>query len=108
MDERIIYLYEPPGFLALFVPDSFASYLAHINVTPQMRGKQGIDAGKRAIEWTWSNTEKRRIWGAISADNVRAIRYAKLCGMKVFGRNEKSFMKNGKLTDQVLLGVSRG
>jgi hypothetical protein len=64
-------------------------------------------AAARGIQrWIFDRTECRRIVASIPATNRVAIRQAKACGFVEFGRNQRSFLKNGELIDQVLLGVS--
>jgi hypothetical protein len=107
VSDSTLYLHEHGTGIFLFVHDNHASVSAHVCVYPGARGKAGISAGIDAIQWIWKNTFYQRIWSAIPAYNLRAIRYAELVGMKRFGVNEKSFMKDGILYDQILLGVSR-
>ena len=82
-------------------------YEGHIVLLPSAFGQSG-EAAKLAVNWMFENTDCQRIIGCIPAYNTPAINVAKKAGMKQFGINEKSFMKDGILFDQVYLGISRG
>ena len=43
----------------------------------------------------------------VPRDNRVAYHFALAAGMNVYGQNECSFLKNGKLHDQICLGISR-
>jgi hypothetical protein len=43
----------------------------------------------------------------VPANNRLALSFAKSCGMTEYGLNPQSFLKDGQLYDQVLLGVSK-
>jgi RimJ/RimL family protein N-acetyltransferase len=58
-------------------------------------------------EWIWSNSECQRLFGWIVKSNRLALRFAKRAGMKVCGINERSFLKDGVVQDQLLVGISR-
>jgi hypothetical protein len=43
----------------------------------------------------------------VPAHNRLALAFAEAAGMKVYGRNHASFLKNGELLDQICLGLSK-
>ena len=88
-------------------PISAIQHEAHIVLLPEARGLAS-EAARRCVTWMWENTISERLIGCIPVYNKLAIRLAHQAGFKEFGINEKSFMKNGKLWDQVFLGISRG
>ncbi|HOK45864.1 MAG TPA: GNAT family protein [Bryobacteraceae bacterium] len=79
----------------------------HTCLLPSGRGPRGLEAAKRLAEWIWENTRCQRITTSVPAYNRLALRFAERAGMTRFGVNEKSFLKHGKLHDQILLGLSR-
>lgn len=88
-------------------PISPVLYEAHLIFLPCARGLAS-QAARHAVRWMFDNTQCERIIGCIPAYNKLAIKLAHNAGFQEFGINEKSFMKNGKLWDQVFLGISRG
>lgn len=65
-------------------------------------------AGAEVMEWLWKNTPCRRLTASVPACNRAAVGYGlHAMGLVKYGVNEASFMKRGKLWDQVLLGASR-
>jgi hypothetical protein len=58
-------------------------------------------------EWIWHNTPCRRLITNVPADNRLAFQFALSAGMEPYGKNEDSFLKGGKLLDQICLGISR-
>ena len=70
-------------------------------------GSRALDAAIAGRKWMFENTPCQRLITNVPEFNKVALRFAKKAGMKVIGINEKSFMKNGKLYDQTLLGISK-
>jgi RimJ/RimL family protein N-acetyltransferase len=109
-DERIWYVVarERGGLLGLFLflPQSAVCWECHVSMLPEAWGGGALRAGREVIPWLAAHTGCRRLVAQIAASNPRAIRYAEACGFTRFGINSKSFMKSGKLEDQVLLGLS--
>lgn len=88
-------------------PISSIQYEVHIVLLPEAKGLSA-QAARHAVKWMFDNTPCERLIGCIPVYNKLAIRVAHDSGFTDFGINEKSFMKNGKLWDQVFLGISRG
>jgi hypothetical protein len=59
------------------------------------------------LEWIWAHTPCRRIVTNVPEDNRLAYQFALAGGMEVYGRNEASVLKRGRLVDQICLGISR-
>ena len=61
-----------------------------------------------AMDWIWQNTRAQSIIGAVPVLAHRTkLRLPPKLGMTQYGVHPKSFLKNGKLVDQVLFAVSR-
>jgi hypothetical protein len=57
--------------------------------------------------WAWANIQNcRRIVGSVPVTNRLACQFAERAGFAVYGVNLKSYMKGGRLLDQILFGVS--
>jgi RimJ/RimL family protein N-acetyltransferase len=92
------------GFCA-FYPLNGVTHEAHLCFLA--RGQVNRDAFALMLAWMWKNTRVERICGAVPAYNRAAIQFAIRAGFREYGRNPRCWMKNGKLHDQVLLGISR-
>jgi RimJ/RimL family protein N-acetyltransferase len=65
-----------------------------------------VEMARAAIAWMSENSPARRIVASIPATNPAAIALARRAGLEEYGRNRRSFLKRGRLVDQVLLGIS--
>lgn len=90
-----------------FVPQNAVCWEVHTCLLPHAWGDTAAIAAKELASWIWENTDCRRIVTTVPAYNRLAYRFARKAGMTEYGRNPKSFLKNGKLYDQLLLGLSR-
>lgn len=57
-------------------------------------------------EWVWEHIPCRRIIVNVPACNRLALAYMKRIGFEEFGINQASFLKNGRIYDQICLGIS--
>jgi hypothetical protein len=76
-------------------------------ILPAARGGRAIRAALELREWVWNNTTCQRLVGCIAESNRAALWFARKIGMVRFGVNERSIMRNGKLENRILLGISR-
>lgn len=90
-----------------FFPQNHVTWEVHTCLLPAAYGEIGREAAKRMASWIWQNTPCRRIITNVPAFNRLALKFAKAAGMVEFGRNERSFLKNGELHDQIMLGLSK-
>ncbi len=93
--------------LWMFVPANSVTVEVHTCLLPGHGFHRGREAARGAAEWIWENTGVHRIFTNVPTCNRIALKFAEAAGMRQFGINEKSFAKDGKLQDQVLLGLSR-
>ncbi len=109
-DERIVYLRaDSEGkFLGVFtlLPANAVCYEIHAALLPVAWGYATRPALRGALEWAFRETPARRIVCAIPAYNKLAIKLARDCGLRAYGRNFRAFERWGALHDIVLLGVS--
>lgn len=94
------------GIFSLY-PQNAVCYEIHAALLPRAWGARSRAALRGALEFAWRETPARRIVCAIPAYNALAIKLAKDCGFRAFGRNRASWLRWGKLHDQILLGISR-
>jgi hypothetical protein len=57
--------------------------------------------------WLWKHTPCVRAVTSVVESNAIAHRFGLRAGLKAYGRNLKSYKKDGKLQDQILLGASK-
>ena len=110
MDERIVYLRVIFGgameALVAFIPRSFVRYEVHISVKASRPSVAGFGILPDAFRWMWEHTDAQRIIAEVPTFNRLAANLARRVMQKT-GRDEKAFMKNGKLHDLELFGISK-
>lgn len=103
---------EAPAFrellgLWMFVPQNAVCWEVHTALLPAAWGPRGQQAARMLPDWIWANTPCRRIVTNVPETNRLALHFAAKAGMKVYGVNQKSWMKDGVLCDQICLGLSK-
>lgn len=91
----------------MLVPHNTVCYEVHTCMLPRAWGGPAQRAAFEGTLWMFNHTKCTRIITNVPAYNTLAKRFAEDCGMTQFGINPKSFLKNGVLYDQYLLGVSK-
>ena len=92
-----------------FMPANSTCWEVHTCLLPSaymVKGRTAV-AGRQVIQWIWDNTPCQRIITNVPSYNRLALRFAERAGMVVMGVNVRSFMKNGELLDQIMLGISK-
>jgi RimJ/RimL family protein N-acetyltransferase len=79
----------------------------HTALLPHAWGDRARRAANAALAWIWTNTPCRRIVTNVPAENRLAYHFALAAGLEVYGTNEASFLRHGRLQDQICLGISR-
>ena len=92
--------------LYMLVPQNCATVEVHTCLLPLLRGKKAIQAGRLIIEYMFDQYKKIISW--IPVDNKKAELYSKLLGFKIEGISRESYLKNGKLQDMKLVGITIG
>jgi RimJ/RimL family protein N-acetyltransferase len=112
-DDRVWYLLvklegQPAGVF-IFLPQNSICYEMHTCLMPLLWGQNhgSVLAGMMAVQWMFENSSAQRIVGNAADYNRLALRYGRKIGLKQFGTNPKSFLHDGTLYDQHLLGVSK-
>ncbi len=82
-------------------------YEVHTCILPRFRGQVAKQAAQELIAWMFLNTDCMKLITHVPAFNRLALRYAKEAGLSVLGVVTQSFLKNGILHDQYLLGLSK-
>lgn len=109
--DGLIYLamHEDEEFLGVFLfhPQNHVCYEVHTCLLPSAWGKRALLCTAEAAKWIFGNTACTRIVTSVPAYNKLALRLAERSGMVQYGLNPKSFLKNGILHDQALLGMNK-
>lgn len=96
---------EPAGVFML-VTENAVTLQVHTCLGPNAWGKS-VEAAKAAAEWVFSTTKFLRLNTQVPVCNKLAERLALKAGMTQYGLCPKSFLKNGRLWDIGLYGMSK-
>lgn len=101
--------YEDDDPVGMFMVSAHNPVLFEIHEAflPSAWGDLAREATLKMREWIWQNTPCQRIIGNIVESNRLALKFALDAGMTIYGVNPRSFMKCGKLRDQIMVGISR-
>ncbi len=91
----------------MFSQVNYVTVEVHTCLLPQHGFHRSREAAKLAAQWIWDNTQCQRIITNVPRKNRIARKFAEAAGLVQFGLNPSSFMKDGMLQDQILLGISR-
>lgn len=100
----VIILMPTDDIVATFMPYNYVMYEVHINILEAARNASSIEAVARAVDYVYETTPcvKMVAWVPDLYDNV--YRFCLLFGMGVEGVVPESYMKDGKLYSQKLMG----
>ena len=90
-----------------FIPETAICWKVHTCLLPCAWGYRSRIAARQMAEWIFANTACLRIITDVPEYNRHALKFAKDAGMHEFGYNAASYMKNGILHGQHLLGISK-
>ncbi|AWL18218.1 DUF2824 domain-containing protein [Acinetobacter nosocomialis] len=93
------------GFFMLARHNSLSVEI-HTCLLPSLRGSKAIDAGRLILKHIFENHQKVISW--IPENNRKAKLFAQMLGFHVEGINRASFLKEGRLLDQFLVGLTKG
>ena len=93
--------------LWMLCPQNGVCWEIHTALLPHARGARAYQAASLMKAWIWENTPCRRLITNVPVDNKPAYVFAVAAGMEPYGTNEDSFLKGGRLIDQICLGISR-
>lgn len=103
----VIKLGGTPAGVWMLVPHSAVCFEIHTAILPWFRGRPALTAVALLKEWLWSSTACLRLITNVPAYNREAAMFSRMAGMTLFGNNERSFLKDGKLHDQLMFGLSK-
>jgi len=80
---------------------------SHVAILPEFYGEKAKDAGKLAVRWIFENTEYLKMNAVIPEYNKLALKFVSDVGFQQEGINKNSFIRNGKLFNQIYFGLER-
>lgn len=96
-----------PAGVFLAHPRSAACYEVHTCLLPRIWGAGAARAAQLLLEHLFQVVGCEKVVTNVPTYNRPALRFAKASGMKVEGNNRSSFLRNGRLEDQIMLGITR-
>jgi RimJ/RimL family protein N-acetyltransferase len=79
----------------------------HPMILPEYRGEKAYRSGVQVLKWVIENTDYQKVFCYIPTLYRNVILFALRCGMVKEGINRRSWLKNGKIHDMVMLGITR-
>jgi len=79
----------------------------HTATLPGGRGRYAVDHGKESVEWIFNYTQFTKIISFVPEDNRQALLFSYNCGFKKEGFTELSYLKDGQLIGQNIVGRAK-
>lgn len=97
---------EPAGVFLVHAHNSVC-YEMHTSILPRAWGEKAAKAAQMLLAWAFCETECQKMITAVPAYNRAALRFAKAGGMVQEGINRSSYLHDGALVDQIMLGITK-
>lgn len=88
-----------------YVKQNLITYEVHTCVLPERIGQSAKKAAVASLQWMFKNSPAKKVITQVPSNNIKALAFAKRCGLKEEGVNRSSFMKGGTIYDQYILGI---
>lgn len=98
---------EAPRGVFVFTPQNAVCYEVHTCLNPALWGRYSGEAAQLALRYMFDHSPCRRVVTNVPAYNRLALKFARNNGLEQFGLNPQSYLKNGMLYDQHMLGISK-
>jgi RimJ/RimL family protein N-acetyltransferase len=96
-----------PAGVFLAHPRGAACWEVHTCLLPRTWGRNAAHAACMLLTHLFDIIGCDKVVTNVPAYNRAALRFAKSSGMRVEGTNTASFLRNGVLEDQIMLGITR-
>ncbi len=97
---------EPAGVFLLHARGS-SCYEMHTCLLPRIWGAGAAEAAKLLGDHVFYDIGAHKLITNVPAKNRRALRFAQANGMRIEGTNRESFLLNGVMHDQIMLGMTK-
>jgi hypothetical protein len=85
------------------------TWQVHARVLPEFRNKYGISSSIQALKWMSGHVQDINIICAfIPVVHSNVAKHAHCVGMKLKGILNDSYLKDGKIVDQMIYGITKG
>jgi len=78
----------------------------HTCLLPRLKGAGAAQAARLLIAHVFGTIGARKLITNVPASNRPALRFAKASGLQIEGINRASFLRNGVMEDQIMLGIT--
>jgi RimJ/RimL family protein N-acetyltransferase len=92
--------------LFMLVRHNAVTWEIHTCLLPSAWGRT-IEAAREMAGWAFAHMPCFRIITNVPAYNRLALKFAQRAGMIEYGTNYRSYLKDGRLWDQICLGLSK-
>lgn len=92
--------------MVIFSMHSTICWEVTIMMLPEGRGR-ALETARAGLRWIFTKSRCLRLIGRVLKSNRLALKLNKAAGFKVYGVNPRCVMRNGKLEDFVLFGISK-
>lgn len=96
----------PAGAFLLHATGSIC-YEMHTMILPQFHGEPARAAAQALLHWVFTELDCWKLVTRVPVYNRAARRFALANGMREEGVNRASYLKDGQLIDQILLGITK-
>lgn len=79
----------------------------HTCLLPKCWGKRAARAAQLLAGWAFHDTDCQKLVTSVPIYNRMALRFALAGGMQQEGINRASYLRNGELIDQIMLGITK-
>lgn len=97
---------EPVGVFLVHAQNSTTCEM-HTCLLPCIWGVKAGAAAQMLAAWVFRETNWRKLNTRVPAYNRLALRFARAGGMTQEGVDRASFLRNGELIDQIMLGITK-
>ena len=98
---------DAPAGVFLAYPRGAACWEVHTCLLPRTWGGGAAHAARLLLAHLFNTIGCDKVVTNVPAYNRAALRFAKASGMRAEGTNTASFLRNGVLEDQIMLGITR-
>jgi RimJ/RimL family protein N-acetyltransferase len=93
------------GFFMLKMQNGICAEV-HTCLHPDAWGKIALQAGRALLRFVF-DCGIMKLVSSVPSNNSKALRFALSLGLKQEGVNRQSFLKDGVLLDQIMVGITR-
>lgn len=97
---------EPAGVFLVHARGALC-FEVHTCLLPRIWGKDSMAASALLLRYVFTVMGAKKLVTNVPANNRHALRFAKANQMQIEGVNRASFLRNGEMEDQIMLGITQ-